>query len=131
ADSTRVDVLDSDDDRWGEDSTKADLEDFDEQTLFEGIDAQAELVAKRDFGVVVTPASHPGNGVVITKSRSPSMMKPPEPSLHTVEEVEIPTKEEARALYDLEASEPPEVDPAEIVLLNNRSTHENSPQISG
>jgi hypothetical protein len=130
ADSTQVDHYDPQDPRWSDDATKADTdaeEDFDDQTPFEGMEK-----LERNLGVVVTAASTPGNGAVITKSRSSPeamMVKAAERSPDTVEEMEIPTKEEARALSDLQAFEPPEVDPADVVLIA-RSTNEVSPQLS-
>jgi hypothetical protein len=126
-DSTSVDVYGPDDERWGDDRTKAD-DDFEDPGRFDRDEPEPQS-GSRDLGVVVTAASSPGNGAVITKSRAPSQMRAAEGAVRTVEELEIPTQEQGRAISELQAYEPPENDPAEVVPLL-RSTNEVQQQIS-
>ncbi len=122
-DSTRVDPR-AEDDSWGDDATKTDGEaGFEDETPY----VPAEN--SRDLGVVVTAASSPGNGMVITRSRS-ALLRPSEIAPHRIQEIDVPTQEEPRAVSDLPPFEPEELDPAEVMLLP-RPANEGGAQVSG
>lgn len=93
---------------WDGDATKTDGP-FDEKTPFEGERSRGKAGAARDHGVVVTAAARGSkNGAVVTRSKSvaavaaPSAIRAVPVVDHTVEEVDVPTREDSRARSDLQ-----------------------------
>lgn len=109
-DATKVDLLDDDQQEvegWLGDATKADGP-FGGRTPFERKRPPEDLDRARDQGVVVTAAaSGSKNGAVVTRSKGVDASAAPASGRampvhdHTVEEVDIPTREDSRARSDL------------------------------